>query len=161
MKLLASATDNCVGDTKSGEVLITSTPQATKHSPLPSAAFSAEDQKCTMTGLLWSKQENWRTLLGSRVPAPARALLDRSSQRKGNVNCSEFLLPWDLAEVHPSLSSWVCIPLSGGRNVRASKPSTFGWGQKGVGETFPDNLAAVLWPYSRSNVRSGVLALSV
>lgn len=161
MRLLASATDNCVGDTKSGEVLITFTPQATKHSLLPSAAFSAEDQKCTMTGLLWSKQERWRALLGSWVPAPDKALLGRTSQRKGRMNCAELLPLWDLAEVHPTDSSWVCIPLSGGRNVRASRASTFGWGQKGGGETFPDNLAAVLWPYSRSNVRSAVLALSV
>lgn len=121
MRLLVSATDNCAGDTKSREVLVTSTPQATKHSPLPSATFSAEDQKCTMTGLPQNKQERWRALLESQVPAPAGALLGRSAQGKGRMNCAGLLLLWDLAEVHPTDSSWVCSPLSRGRSVRASK----------------------------------------
>jgi len=64
MTLLVSATDNCIGDTKSGEVLVPSTPQATKHSPLISATFNAEDEKCTVTGLLRRKQERWRALWG-------------------------------------------------------------------------------------------------
>lgn len=121
MSLLVSATDNCVGDTKSREVLVPSTPQATEHSPLPSAIFSAEDQKCTAMGFLWSKQERQRALLGSWVPIPAGALLHRSIQGKGKMNCAGLLPLWDLAEVHPTDNSWVCSPLSRGRSVRASE----------------------------------------
>lgn len=45
MRLSVSATDNCLGDIKSGEILVTSTPRATKHSYLLNRAFDGEDEK--------------------------------------------------------------------------------------------------------------------
>lgn len=138
-EMLVSATDNCIGDTESRGVLVTSTAQATKLSPLPSAIHCAEDQKYTVAGLLWSKQERWRALLGSWLPAPATALLGRSARGKGRMNCAGLPLLWDLAEIHPTDCFYVCSPLSRGR-------SGFGAGQRVGGETFPDNLAAVLQP---------------
>lgn len=64
MRLSVSATDNCLGDIKSREVLVTSTPRATKHSYLLNKAVGREDEKQSVTALLWSKQEGKRTLLG-------------------------------------------------------------------------------------------------
>lgn len=78
-EMLVSATDNCIGDTKSGEVLVPI--HCTSHKTLPSPFSNPlcrwSEMHCGRASL--EQAERCRALLGSWVPAPATALLGRTA----------------------------------------------------------------------------------
>lgn len=132
--------------------LYQSTAQATKLSPLPSATHCADDQKCTVAGLLWSKQRGAeRCWDPESLHQPLLCQVELLGEGKNELCWAPFAVR---PSRNPPHRLFLCYPLGRGR-------SAFGAGQRVGGETFPRNLAAVLQPYSRSNVRSGILALSV